>query len=235
MAFISAFNVLGPEMIGPSSSHTARQPAPLLCWLSRWQTALYKDVEFVHYIILLLRPIRATERIWLFLAGVMGFSTDDRADTQGLFHCRRTRYFLPLYRGSPKNPDIHPNTVDIHITCSRADVLYTVRGESLGGGKMRISRINHIDVDFSGEYSTLIIIHYDRPGVLAHITGCLSEKNVNIAFMKLFRETKGDIAYSIIEFDGTLPDDAEDTDLAESLCSGCYFYTNSKENIIHGF
>ena len=99
--------------------------------------------------------------------------------------------------------------MDIHITCQSGHS-YSVRGESLGGGKMRISRINHIDVDFSGEYSTLIIIHYDRPGVLAHITGYLSEKNVNIAFMKLFRETKGDIAYSIIEFDGTLPDDAED-------------------------
>ena len=71
---------------------------------------------------------------------------------------------------------------------------------------MRISRIDHIDVDFSGEYSTLIIIHHDRLGVLAHITRCLSEGYVNIAFMKLFRETKGDRAYSIIEFDGCLPD-----------------------------
>ena len=83
---------------------------------------------------------------------------------------------------------------------------YSVRGESLGGGKVRISRIDHIDVDFSGEYSTLIIIHRDRLGVLAHITRCLSEGYVNIAFMKLFRETKGDRAYSIIEFDGSLPD-----------------------------
>ena len=81
-----------------------------------------------------------------------------------------------------------------------------MRGESLGGGKVRISRIDHIDVDFSGEYSTLIIIHRDRLGVLAHITRCLSEGYVNIAFMKLFRETKGDRAYSIIEFDGSLPD-----------------------------
>ena len=61
-------------------------------------------------------------------------------------------------------------------------------------------------MDFSGEYSTLIIIHRDRLGVLAHITRCLSEGYVNIAFMKLFRETKGDRAYSIIEFDGSLPD-----------------------------
>lgn len=74
---------------------------------------------------------------------------------------------------------------------------------------MRISRINHIEVDFSGEYNTLIIVHYDRTGVLAHITSCLNKKNVNIAFLKLFRETKGELAYSIIEFDGSLPADTD--------------------------
>ena len=100
--------------------------------------------------------------------------------------------------------DTHPNTVDIRVTCLNGRT-YSVRGEiPWVGGKVRISRIDHIDVDFSGEYSTLIIIHHDRLGVLAHITRCLSEGYVNIAFMKLFRETKGDTAYSIIEFDGSL-------------------------------
>ena len=72
---------------------------------------------------------------------------------------------------------------------------------------MRITRIDHVEVDFSGEYSTLIVIHSDRPGVVAHITRCLSDKNVNIAFMKLFREAKGQTAYSIVESDGRLPED----------------------------
>ena len=83
----------------------------------------------------------------------------------------------------------------------------SVRGESIGGGKIRISRINHVEVNFSGEYSTLITIHYDKPGVIAHITKCLSDKNVNIAFMKLFRTNKGQIAYSIVESDEDLPED----------------------------
>ena len=67
-----------------------------------------------------------------------------------------------------------------------------------------------MEVDFSGEYSTLIVIHYDKPGVVAHITKCLSDKNVNIAFMKLFREAKGQTAYSIVESDGSLPEDIPD-------------------------
>ena len=50
----------------------------------------------------------------------------------------------------------------------------TVRGESLGGGKVRITRINQVEVDFSGEYNTLIVIQRDRQGVIAHITDCLT-------------------------------------------------------------
>lgn len=71
---------------------------------------------------------------------------------------------------------------------------------------MRIVRINGVRVDFTGEYAAVIAIHQDKPGVVAHITKVLSEHNVNIAFMRLFREGKGDTAYSIIESDGTLPD-----------------------------
>ena len=83
----------------------------------------------------------------------------------------------------------------------------SVRGESLGGGKVRISRINGVDVDFSGEYSTLIVVQKDKPGVVAHITRCLSDRGINIAFMKLFREARGETAYSIVESDDRLPED----------------------------
>jgi len=85
-----------------------------------------------------------------------------------------------------------------------------VRGESVGGGKIRITRINEVEVDFTGEYSTLIVVQQDKPGVIAHITNCLSEMNVNIAYMKLYREEKGCTAYSIVESDGILPQTAAD-------------------------
>lgn len=83
----------------------------------------------------------------------------------------------------------------------------TVRGESLGGGKVRIVRINQVKVDFTGEYSAIIVIHQDKPGVVAHITRCLSDRNVNIAYMRLFREAKGHTAYTIVESDDKLPVD----------------------------
>ena len=111
--------------------------------------------------------------------------------------------------------DIHPNTVDIRMTGQDERVM-TVRGESLGGGKVRIVRINQVKVEFTGEYSAVIVIHQDRPGVAAHITKCLSDRNVNIAFMRLFRESKGHTAYTIVESDGRLPEDV--TEMLKENC-----------------
>ena len=85
--------------------------------------------------------------------------------------------------------DVHPNTVDIRMENAAGQVM-TIRGESLGGGKCRIARINGVEVDFTGEYSTVIVVQQDKPGVVAHITKVLSDKGVNIAFMRLFREAK---------------------------------------------
>lgn len=90
--------------------------------------------------------------------------------------------------------DIHPNTVDIRMTGQDERVM-TVRGESWAAEKVRIVRINQVKVEFTAcEYSAVIVIHQDRPGVAAHITKCLSDRNVNIAFMRLFRESKGHTA-----------------------------------------
>ena len=65
--------------------------------------------------------------------------------------------------------------------------------------------INNVDVDFTGEYSTMIVQQLDKPGVVAHISNCLSHHNVNIAFMRLFREEKGAKAYTVVESDEAIP------------------------------
>ena len=75
---------------------------------------------------------------------------------------------------------------------------------------MKIVRIDGIDVEFTGEYSTLIVRQLDKPGVVAHITQALSEQNVNIAFMRLFREDKGATAYTVVESDESIPEEVLD-------------------------
>lgn len=141
----------------------------------------------------------------------MGFTTDDKRipDSFSIAEEKGLKYHFHINETEEVD---HPNTVDITMVNEDGQTL-TVRGESLGGGKIRISRINQVDVDFTGEYSTAIVIHQDTPGVVAHITRCLAEENINIAFMKLFREEKGQTAYSIVESDDELPDS-----VSEKIC-----------------
>ena len=98
------------------------------------------------------------------LGGTLGFQTDDLrirdafaiAEQEGLDY---------TYRIDGKTEVKHPNTADILLESADGDQLL-VRGESLGGGKIRIARIDHIEVDFTGEYSTLIIRHQDKTGMV---------------------------------------------------------------------
>lgn len=200
-SLISAFDVIGPNMIGPSSSHTAG--AALIALLARKiLNAEPRRVEFTLYGSFA-RTYRGHGTDRALLGGMMGFSSDDRRIPDS-FEIAREAGLEFTFTPDERETEVHPNTVDIRAESADGKTM-TVRGESLGGGKVRISRINSVDVDFTGEYSTLIVTHKDSKGVLAHITRKLSEENVNIAFLKLFREAKGSTACCVVECDGSLP------------------------------
>ena len=202
MSFISVFDVLGPNMIGPSSSHTAG--AAVIAGVARKLIAPpLKKVEFTLYGSFA-KTYRGHGTDRALLGGILGFDTDD-VRIRDSFEIARQRGLEFAFIPNETEQDVHPNTADIRMENESGQVM-TVRGVSLGGGKMKITRINGVEVDFTGEYSALIVIHQDTPGVVAYITHVLSEHNVNIAFMRLFREARGHIAYSIIESDGTLPE-----------------------------
>ena len=202
MSFISVFDVLGPNMIGPSSSHTAGA-AKIAYLAQKMITGPLLQVDFTLYGSFA-RTYRGHGTDRALLGGIMGFTTDDMR-IRNSFEIAENKGIAFTFQPDEEETDVHPNTVDIHMV-NKAGQEMTVRGESLGGGKVRISRINKVQVDFTGEYSALIVIQKDRPGVVAHITKALSDRNVNIAFMRLFREGKGNIAYTIVESDGHLPE-----------------------------
>ena len=204
MSFISVFDVIGPNMIGPSSSHTAG--ANVIGYLARKLAPgritkvtfrLYGSFAQTYH-------GHGTDRA--LLGGLLGFRSDDErivrsfelAEQEGLQF-----EFIP----DGSETEVHPNTADIIMECDNGKTM-TVRGESLGGGKARVCRINGVEVDFSGQYHALLVIQNDRPGVLAHITRCLSDQNVNIAFLRLFREEKGNTAYTFAESDDPIPESA---------------------------
>ena len=202
MNFLSIFDVIGPNMIGPSSSHTAGAVHIALMARKMFPEPIQKVTFTLYGSFAKTYQGHGTDRA--LLGGILGFATDDERIRDAFAHAKEmnVEYEYIIDENTPTN---HPNTADIDIVGVTGHTL-SVRGESIGGGKMKIVRIDNINVEFTGEYSTLIVHQQDKPGVVAHITQALSEQNVNIAFMRLFRENKGENAYTVVESDHPIPE-----------------------------
>lgn len=202
MNFISIFDVLGPNMIGPSSSHTAGA-----CSMALLAKKLFlKEIKKVTFTLYgsFAKTYKGHGTDKALLGGILGFNTDDIRIRDAFNIAKSQGLEFSFVIDEETIPD-HPNTADILMESSDGTTQF-IRGQSIGGGKVKIVKIGNIDVDFTGEYSTLIVKQIDTPGVVAHLTRCLSHEDVNIAFMRLFREAKGQIAYTIIESDEQIPD-----------------------------
>ncbi len=197
MAFISVFEVIGPNMVGPSSSHTAGAASiARLAWKMTHEKI--KSVKFTLYgSFAQTYKGHGTDRA--LLGGMMGFETDDER-IRDSFEIAEKEGIEFSFIANTIETEVHPNTVDMEIEDVTGRVL-TVRGESIGGGKVRLTRINGVKVLFTGEYHSLIVIHKDHPGVISKVTANLGECHVNIAYLRVYRENKGGIAYMIIESD----------------------------------
>ncbi|KIR02297.1 L-serine dehydratase, beta subunit [Lachnospiraceae bacterium TWA4] len=206
MSFISVFDVLGPNMIGPSSSHTAG--AVIIGYLAK--NIFSEDIAQVEFVLYgsFAKTYKGHGTDRALLGGLMGFHTDDMR-IRDSFQIAKERGIDFKFIPNEIETDIYPNTVDIHMTDLIGQEM-TVRGESIGGGKVKITRINGAVVEFTGEYSALIVTQLDRPGVVAHITKCMSDFGVNLAFMRLFRESKGNLAYTIVETDDQIPEECRE-------------------------
>ena len=203
MATMSAFEVLGPIMVGPSSSHTAgalrcaRVAASLMqAPIVRVRFTLYNSFAHTY-------RGHGTDRA--LVAGILGLETDDER-IRDAFALASAAGLEVTFDIAGDDERIHPNTVDIEMQ-DEAGGTCQVRGESLGGGRVRVSRINGVAVDISGEYDTLFVAHRDAPGVLAALTVLLSDRGINIAFMRTYRTERGGRAYTVFELD-ELPDEA---------------------------
>ncbi len=201
MNYLSIFDVIGPNMIGPSSSHTAGACAIALM-ARRLLDEKIKHVTFTLYGSFS-KTYQGHGTDKALLGGVLGFGTDD-ARIRDAFQLALEQGVEAHFVIDEKTPVSHPNTADIYMEGVSGKTM-SVRGISTGGGKMRIVRINQIDVDFTGEYTTLIVKQEDRPGIVAHITSCLANHQVNIAFLRMYREEKGRTAYTVVEADEEIP------------------------------
>lgn len=200
---ISVFDIIGPNMIGPSSSHTAGALR-----IARLAKNMVKnpiiEVKFILYgSFANTYKGHGTDRA--LVAGILGFDTEDYRIKDSFYHAKEhgLTYSFQL---NTTQLDVHPNTVDIIIKDNKNNET-KVTGVSVGGGRAILSNINGVDIDLSGDYYTLVTKHRDMPGMVASITNILATFGINIAFMKLYREEKGSFAYSIIEADEPIQKD----------------------------
>ena len=196
---IGTFDILGPNMIGPSSSHTAG--AAVISQLAQKLIAPpLKKVEFTLYgSFAKTYHGHGTDRA--LIAGILGMRPDDERLPRSLELAKEQGLRFSFH--TVQLPKCHPNTAVIKLT-GKEGAVAQVEGASVGGGNILIARLNGMESAFTGQCDTLIIPHRDTPGVIATVTQALALYKVNIGNFKLTRPIKGDMAIMTIELDGQL-------------------------------
>ena len=202
MANIGIFDVLGPIMIGPSSSHTAG--AARLGKIARTiVNKPIKDVTFLlHGSFKETYKGHGTDRA--LVAGILGMMPDDERLRDALLIAEKEGlevHFFPADLGQ-----VHPNTVKILMTdCD--DINWEVLGSSIGGGLVEIYEINGNKVKITGEYPTIITCHDDIPGTVSKVSTLFYDNDINIAHMTLVRSQKGKDATMTFEVDNNVSEE----------------------------
>ena len=197
---MNLYDIIGPVMVGPSSSHTAG--AVKIGYVSRKLMAQ----PIVKAQILLYGSFLATGKGHgtqiAIVAGLLGMKTDD---------CRIPDSFrlaaeagMEISFGEADLKEAHPNSAQLILTGADGRQLEIV-GESIGGSRINIASIDGLSANFSGDYPTLIVHNLDQPGHVAEVTSMLSHKSVNIATMQLYRAGRGGHAVMVIECDQEVP------------------------------
>ncbi len=200
---MNSFDIIGPVMVGPSSSHTAG--AVRIGNIS--EKLLGEPVRraeiYFHGSFLATGKGHGTDKA--LIAGLMGFAVDDSRIADSFRYADEAGM---LYRISGTDlGDAHPNSVKMILTGTGGRTIQVV-GASVGGGAIRITEIDGMPAHFSGDYPTLVVNHADRPGQVHEITAMLGYRAVNIAAMQMYRSSKGGDAVTILECDQSVPEDA---------------------------
>lgn len=200
--FKDVFSIIGPSMVGPSSSHTAgavrlgRTARQLLGGLPEQAEIIFYGSFAETY--------RGHGTDVAVIGGLLGYDTDDErivhafeeAEAAGLTFVLRTS----------KQAAVHPNTATFNLT--RGDSRARVTGCSIGGGNIEIVGVDDFDVKFTANYPTYLICHEDYPGFIATMTAILSQAGTNIGYMEVDRKSRNGDALTVIESDEVIGEEA---------------------------
>ncbi|MGI9544786.1 MAG: L-serine ammonia-lyase, iron-sulfur-dependent subunit beta [Cyclobacteriaceae bacterium] len=195
----SVFDMIGPVMIGPSSSHTAG-----VVRIARVAIRILRarpEEALITFYNSFARTYEGHGSDRAIVAGLLDFKTDDKRIKTAFDHAKEAglKYsFKPVGNAST----FHPNTIKLNLKAGDHEV--EVVGESLGGGVINIAEINGFNAHFSARLHSLIIKADDAPGSIAHIANVLSQDDCNIASMSVSRRGKHAEAWHMIEMDSGL-------------------------------
>ena len=202
---MNIFDIIGPVMIGPSSSHTAGAVR-----LGRVANKLINDRPLKQVEITLSGSFaqtykgHGTDRA--LLAGIMGYHSYSPEIRDALEIAKERGINYSFLKQNIKGA--HPNTALIRY-CTEDGSEGSMQGASVGGGNILVNRIDGMDVHFTGDNNTIIVMHHDRPGVIASVTHVMHWQyaDLNISSFFLSRESKGGNSIMTIEVDSLPPDD----------------------------
>jgi len=200
MKFKSVFDIIGPVMIGPSSSHTAG--AARIGRVARDVFGREPKWARIHLYGSFAKTYKGHGTDRALVGGLLGFDTDSAAIVDSL-HIAVEQGFAVEFIVEHEDSD-HPNTARIVIGDETSQV--EVVGVSIGGGKAEITEINGFKLKISGEHTVLLVLHYDRFGVIAGVAHLLAKSSINIANMDVSRKEKGKESLMTIEVDQSVPE-----------------------------
>ncbi len=198
-------DIIGPVMIGPSSSHTAG--ASRIGYMAgKIFGANPKKIEFTLYNSFAKTGYGHGTELAL-LAGVLGFFPDD-SRIKNSFEIAHDMG-IEFEFNYKEDYNFHPNAVEIKlfgVSLDGKENAVTVLGKSVGAGEIVINKINGYKFDLRGDYTTLILIYKDAPGMVYRVANLIQSQNVNIASMHCDRNAKGQVASMGISLDNEIPD-----------------------------
>lgn len=200
---MNIFDIIGPVMVGPSSSHTAGAVRiGQVCRKLMGEPIKEAEILF-HGSFLATGRGHGTDKA--IVAGLLGFAVDDSRIPESLELA--PQYGMKFTFGAiDLGEEAHPNSVRLNMKGENGKSLEVV-ASSIGGGRICINEIDGLTTDFSGEHPTLIVHNLDQPGHVAEVTSMLQHKAVNIAAMKLSRSSRGGSAVMVLECDQEIPEE----------------------------
>ncbi|AJY76823.1 L-serine ammonia-lyase, iron-sulfur-dependent subunit beta [Paenibacillus beijingensis] len=195
MRFKHVFSIIGPVMVGPSSSHTAG--AVRIGRVARQLLGQKPEQAVVTLYGSFAETYSGHGTDLAIVGGLLDFGTDDERIPDAYVEADKAGLRVEFRQGEEFRP--HPNFAEIAVFAGGREV--KVSGASIGGGNIEIHSMNGFAANCSGYYPTLVISHDDRVGVLASITGAVSGARLNIGFMNVDRKERSGAAMTVIECD----------------------------------